>query len=254
MQISPENTRSIEGEGATRAPRQAIPRVVPPLPLTLAVVLGAGWLAAIVVGALAGGTVGTDIGADPALALHAVRPRADAAAPGQGTGQAGGQAEVLGADGDGGAVDGPDAAPPPAPTWRVASLAKDPSITLEEGTIGHRTFLDALVAAGLSRNESYRLVRAFNHVHHFEKCNPKDTFTFAKERAGGRLVAFEYAESPSLVWQARQSDAGELEARKLDVHVERMTVKVGIAVGEDLRASVMKADRKSTRLNSSHSS
>ena len=241
MQISPENTRSIEGEGATRAPRLAIPRVAPPLPLTLSVVLGAGWLAAVVAGALAGGTVGTAIGADPALALHAVRPLADASAPGPGRGQAEGQAGLPGIDGDGGPADGADAAPPPPPTWRVSSLAKDPAIAVEEGTVGHRAFLDAVVAAGLSRNESYRLVRAFNHVHHFEKCNPKDTFTFAKERAGGRLVAFEYAESPSLVWQARQSDAGELEARKLDVHVERTTVKVGIAVGDDLRASVMKA-------------
>ncbi len=200
------------------------------------VLLGAGWLGVVLTGASRDRPLGSDIGADPsALAARAAAAALhDPAA-----------LDANGADSrDAGATDasdGVDAAPPPAPAWRVAMLAKDPSFSVEESTVGHRTFLEALLGAGVSRNESYRLIRAFNHVHHFEKCNPKDTITVAKERIGGRLVAFELAESPVEVWQARENDAHELEARKLALHVERAKVMVAVTVGDDLRASVMKA-------------
>jgi murein DD-endopeptidase MepM/ murein hydrolase activator NlpD len=208
----------------------------PPAPLFALVAAGAAWIAFVVVGAT--GEEGRT------TARIAAEPMTLSAQNGALTGESPGAIDPHAADGGAGPSDAAaavDAAPPPPPTWRVSMLAKDPSIDIDEAAIGHRTFLDALLANGLSRNESYRLIRAFNRVHHFEKCNPKDTVRIAKERAGGHLVAFEYATSPLDVWQARQNDAGELEAKKLELRAEKAKVMVAIAVGDDLRASIVQA-------------
>lgn len=93
------------------------------------------------------------------------------------------------------------------PVWRIAHLAHDPAVEIIDGTVGRRPILAALTLSGMSRTQAYRVVKAFEKTKRLERCGPKDTYRFARERASGRLVAFELATSPSEVWQARDWDA-----------------------------------------------
>jgi murein DD-endopeptidase MepM/ murein hydrolase activator NlpD len=137
----------------------------------------------------------------------------------------------------------PDAGPPlppPPPVFRVASLASDTTLALAEGTMGHRPFLTALAAAGVSRAESYRVLRAMTSVHDLNHTSPTDTFRVAKQKGSGHVVAFEYVTSPVDVFQARD-ESGTLSARKLDLHVETRRIATAVTVGPDLHASLTKA-------------
>ena len=101
--------------------------------------------------------------------------------------------------GDGGAGDagdGDDAAPPKPAQWRVARLADDPTVTIVDGTLGKRPLLVALGAAGLSHGESHRVVSSLQDVRDVDHFDPKDTFSLARDKASGRVVAFELAGSP----------------------------------------------------------
>ena len=134
---------------------------------------------------------------------------------------------------------------PPAPVWRVARLAKEPGIEVTDGVVGHRTLLASLVAAGIAKPEVYRVLKAFDGVYTFDHCGVKDTFSVAREKTSGRVVALEYATSPMDVWQARETavDAGvhRFEGKKLELRVERAKVTVAVAVNDDLRTSIVKA-------------
>ena len=130
--------------------------------------------------------------------------------------------------------------PPRRRSLRVASLASDASLKLADGTVGHRSFLAALAAAGVTRAEAYKVVHAIGKLHNVDHCSPDDGFHLAKEKATGHVVAFEYVTSPTDVWQARDED-GTLNAKKLELHVELRHVATSVVVGDDLRASMTKA-------------
>jgi murein DD-endopeptidase MepM/ murein hydrolase activator NlpD len=134
----------------------------------------------------------------------------------------------------------PDAGPPRAPVWRVASLSKDSSTTYAEGSVGKRPLAVALGAAGLPRIEVQRILHAFTGVKNLNHASPKDTFAFARDKPTGHVVAFEYATSPQDVWQAKEAQ-GVLEASKLELLVEEKRRAVGVALGEDLRGSLVQA-------------
>jgi murein DD-endopeptidase MepM/ murein hydrolase activator NlpD len=141
----------------------------------------------------------------------------------------------------------PPAPPPPAvphePAWRISTLAKDPSVELIEATVGKRAVVVALTGTGLSRSEAQRILNAFSGVRTFDRAQPKHTFTIArtKGKAGGKVVAFEYVEGPTQVWQARENASGTLEGKKLDLVVDEHRILAGFAVTDDLRESVKKA-------------
>jgi murein DD-endopeptidase MepM/ murein hydrolase activator NlpD len=124
--------------------------------------------------------------------------------------------------------------------FRVASLATDSSVTLADGTLGKRPFLNALAAAGLGLKESYRVLHAIGKVHNLNHTSPSDAFHLAKEKGTGRVVAFEYVTSPVDVFQARD-EAGVLTAKKLELHVETKRVAVPVTVTGDLKSAVAKA-------------
>ncbi len=134
-----------------------------------------------------------------------------------------------------------DAAPGPPPVWRLARLGGDATLEIVEGTVGKRSLHTALLSAGLTKNEAHRIYESFDGVRRLERSHAKDTFSFARERTTGRVVAFEYATSPFDVWQARNDAGGTLVAKKLELDVQRVRVAVGLAVTEDLRASIVKA-------------
>ncbi len=144
---------------------------------------------------------------------------------------------------------GTDAGPPPPHIFRVAELAGDPSLEVVKATVGHRAMSIALAASGLKPSEAQKIIKAFAPVRSLGVSQPKDTFSFAKTKKGGHVVAFEYQSSLLDVWQARDVDSadggatpsGQLEATKLDLVLEKKRVAAAFVVGDDLRASIAKA-------------
>lgn len=137
-----------------------------------------------------------------------------------------------------------DAGPPREPrpfVWRTSQLSSDSAFDLVEGAVGHRALAAALNASGVSRVDVSRLFKAFERVRNFDRTHPKDTFSIAKKKGTGHLTAFEFAISIGEVWQARENDLGVLEAKKLDLLVERKRLALGVTLGEDLRASMVSA-------------
>lgn len=135
--------------------------------------------------------------------------------------------------------DQPEAPARPAP-WRVSQLAGDANVSMIDVTVGRRPLLAALGASGLTRGEAQRVARALEEARDVDHPAPKDTLHIAYDTASRRAIAFEYASSPSEVWQARESD-GKLAARKLDLDVESVHVRKGVTVGADLRQSLAEA-------------
>lgn len=138
-----------------------------------------------------------------------------------------------------------DAAPARPTVWRVARLADDPTVTMTDGAMGKHTLLAALGNAGLPRSESHRIVSSLESVRDVNHFDPKDTFSIARDKSSGRVVAYEIASSPVDVWQAREDEGSDgtptLVARKLDLPSERVRVRKAILVGTDLRASFAEA-------------
>jgi hypothetical protein len=129
--------------------------------------------------------------------------------------------------------------------WRVAELAADEDIGLVDGTIGHRPLLVALVSSGVSRSEAQRVALSLSDLRNIDRFDPKESFTLARDKASGQVVAYEVASSPLDVWQAReeaQADGSmKLVARKLELMAEPVRVRKAVLVGPDLRASLDQA-------------
>ncbi|MGH7280412.1 MAG: M23 family metallopeptidase [Polyangiaceae bacterium] len=131
--------------------------------------------------------------------------------------------------------------------FRVADLKDDPSIEVVTAEVGHRAMSTALASSGLSHAEAGRIIKAFASVRSLGVSQPKDSFSIARAKPGGHVVAFEYQSSLTDVWQARETNAdggtsgGELEAKKLDLVFEKKRVTASVVVGDDLRASLSKA-------------
>jgi murein DD-endopeptidase MepM/ murein hydrolase activator NlpD len=175
---------------------------------------------------------------------ESARPRAAAPVPIE-TFEAGAAAPAVAVApaSDAGSVPGVNEAatkPVPPPAWRVARLTADPSVTVTEGTIAKKTFQGALAAAGIPAKEIQRIVKAFAGVHRFEHLGASDTFSVARDRASGRVIAFELVSSPVEIWQAREDD-GKLEGKKLELYVDHKRAGAAFVVGEDLKASVKQA-------------
>ncbi len=156
-----------------------------------------------------------------------------------------GDAGHLGDAGTGALDDAGDLAISAEPVWRVSSLAKDAKETgleLIDGTLQKRPLSVALGAAGIAKPEALRVMQAFATIRTFEDCGQKDTFLVARQKEGGKVVAFEYASSPFDVWQAKTSETtGELEGTKLELHAAKKRVAVALSVGSDLRTSIVGA-------------
>jgi murein DD-endopeptidase MepM/ murein hydrolase activator NlpD len=108
--------------------------------------------------------------------------------------------------------------------YRVAESASNPGLRVVEGKVGNEPFLKAVQAAGLPLKESYRIVTAFQGTRSFDRCKRTDRFVALLDRQTQRLKAFEYIVSAEEVYQAREGQAGLLEATKLDLKVERAQI------------------------------
>jgi murein DD-endopeptidase MepM/ murein hydrolase activator NlpD len=156
--------------------------------------------------------------------------------------------EIASNDGSGeGTAEGADDAASRAPerrNWRVANLANDPDVTIVEGAFAHHPLLAALTGAGLARGEAQRVAQSLAQARDVDRFGPKDTFAIARDKASGRVMAYEVATSPLDVWQGREDASGGssvLVVRRLELVPEQVRVSKAVLVGGDLRASLAEA-------------
>lgn len=109
--------------------------------------------------------------------------------------------------------------------WRIGTA--ESGQRLIRGTIGSDPFLKAIEAAGLEKNQAYRVYGALKEHKDLDRCRPKDQFLALVNRADKRLVAFEYIVSKEEVYQAREVD-GKLVGKRLDLKVNKHRVQGSI--------------------------
>lgn len=131
-----------------------------------------------------------------------------------------------------------------SPAWRVANLKSEAGLEVVEGTFGKQTLVAILGQSGISRVEGRRVAHAFDGVRPAERPTSKDAYAFAKDRAKGTVVAFEFSTSPSDVWQMRVDDTDPDKApvaKKLELFVEHRRVGASVAVTGDLGKALTSA-------------
>lgn len=131
--------------------------------------------------------------------------------------------------------------PRPPPVWRVANLKGDSSVEVIEGTFGKRTLAAAMASANIPKDQVKRLVAAFDGVKHIERPREKDAFVIAKDRAKGTLAAFEYIASSTEIYQAKATETGGIDARRLELYVEQKRVGSALVISADLEKAIEKA-------------
>lgn len=121
--------------------------------------------------------------------------------------------------------------------WRLSELSKDPSVEIASGTIGSKSFIDALAEKNVPKAQAYRIMKAFDEMRKFDKCGKKDRFYVAMERATKRVKAFEYEVSATDIIQAAEDQGGILVGKKLDMQVAEAEVTGAFYISKDLTAS-----------------
>lgn len=141
--------------------------------------------------------------------------------------------------------DSPAAAPAPKKRervaipgpWRLSELSKDPSVEIASGTIGSKSFIDALAEKNVPKAQAYRIMKAFDEVRKFDKCGKKDRYYVALDRATKRVKAFEYEVNATDIIQAAEDQGGILVGKKLDMQVAEAEVIGAFYISKDLTAS-----------------
>jgi len=121
--------------------------------------------------------------------------------------------------------------------WRLSELSKDPSVEIVSGSIGAKSFIDALAEKNVPKAQAYRIMKAFADMRKFDKCGKKDRFHVAMERATKRVKAFEYEVGATDIIQAAEDQSGILVGKKLDMKVAEAEVAGAFYVSKDLTAS-----------------
>jgi murein DD-endopeptidase MepM/ murein hydrolase activator NlpD len=143
--------------------------------------------------------------------------------------------------------DQPEGSPAPEPKkrervavpgpWRLSELSKDPSVQIASGTIGSKSFIDALAEKNVPKAQAYRIMKAFAEVRKFDKCGKKDRYYVALDRATKRVKAFEYEVNATDIIQAAEDQTGILVGKKLDMQVAEAEVTGAFYVSKDVSAS-----------------
>lgn len=121
--------------------------------------------------------------------------------------------------------------------WRVADLAKDPSVRLVEDVMGTRSFIAALDEKKVPKDQIYRVMKAFDGLRKFDKTGKKDRFVIALDRKTDTIRAFEFIVSPTEVFQAKEQD-GVLSASTLDFQLKEEEITASFYVGKNLQRSI----------------
>jgi murein DD-endopeptidase MepM/ murein hydrolase activator NlpD len=126
--------------------------------------------------------------------------------------------------------------PIPGP-WRVSSLEKEPGTKIVSDAMEHRSFVTALTDKGIEKDQVYRILKAFDGVHSFDKTSKNDKFVAAIDRSTKAVKAFEFVVSPLEVYQAKEEN-GVLTAKQLDMKVADEEVVGSIYIGKSLTKSI----------------
>jgi murein DD-endopeptidase MepM/ murein hydrolase activator NlpD len=121
------------------------------------------------------------------------------------------------------------------PPWRLDSLAQTHQVV--RGKMERRAFTSALEAAGVPKTEIYRIMKAMDGVHSFEKPGRRDEFAVAMERGAKRVAAFEYVVDATEIYQARTGDDGLLRGERLDLKVAEEEYATSFYIGRDFQKS-----------------
>jgi len=121
--------------------------------------------------------------------------------------------------------------------WRLSELSKDPSVEIVSGTIGTKSFIDALAEKNVPKAQSFRIMKAFDEIRKFDKCGKKDRFYVAMERATKRVKAFEYEVNSADIIQAAEDQGGILVGKKLDMKIAEEEFAGAFYISKDLTAS-----------------
>lgn len=139
------------------------------------------------------------------------------------------------------AVATPAAAPPvqrqrrkvPGP-WRILDDKDQPGARVVTGTIGREPFLRVIQDKGVSKNEAYRVLKAFEGVVDLDRPKRADSFLALLDRGTGKLKAFEYVRTKEEVFQARVDAAGQLQAKRLDLQLKHEQYQGGFVMNGSL--------------------
>lgn len=126
--------------------------------------------------------------------------------------------------------------------WRIEDERENNGVRTVTGKIGTKSFLAAVVDAGLEKEQAYRAFNALKDLKNLDKCDRDDTFLAMVDKSSSKLTAFEYVVSKEEVYQAKEGANGALAGQKLDFKIERNQVKVGLVyLGGDFDSSAEKA-------------
>lgn len=117
--------------------------------------------------------------------------------------------------------------------WRIAELARDPSVVLQSVALERRSFIEALADKGIPKAQAYRILKAFDGVRKFDKTSKRDRLSVALDRVTMRVRGFEYEVSPSEIYQAREDNAGLLSGSRLDLKIAENEITGAFYVGKD---------------------
>ncbi|MFO0550944.1 MAG: peptidoglycan DD-metalloendopeptidase family protein [Polyangiaceae bacterium] len=120
--------------------------------------------------------------------------------------------------------------------WRIGDQ-KDASTKIVTDTMGRRSFITALTDKGVPKEQVYRLLKAFDGVHSFDKTGKNDKFIAALDRKSNEVKAFEFVISPTEIYQARETD-GVLSASQLDMKLAEEEVSGSFVVTKDIARSI----------------
>ncbi len=125
-------------------------------------------------------------------------------------------------------------AEPAAPELPAAVGATERKVALF-GTA--RSFRHALVAAGLSRDESTALETSLTGVMDFRRCRPEDRM-FVERDAGGTLLRFEYHPNNLEYVVSRRTATGAFASEKVERPVDRIRItragRIESSIGDSL--------------------
>jgi murein DD-endopeptidase MepM/ murein hydrolase activator NlpD len=100
-----------------------------------------------------------------------------------------------------------------------------------------RSFVQALTDKGVSKDQVYRILKAFEAIRKFDKSNKNDKFVAAIDRETKQVKAFEYIVGPQEIYQARDQN-GILTASQLDLKVADTEVTGSVYIGKNLAKSI----------------
>jgi len=119
--------------------------------------------------------------------------------------------------------------------WRVEDLKATHQVV--KGDMLRRSLSGALDEEHVPKDQVYRILKAFDGVFKFDHPKKKDRFVVALERGSKKVIGFEYIVGPTEIYQAKSTDAGLLEAKRLDMQVKDEEFSSAFYVGKNFTKS-----------------